>query len=137
QNYPGYSHENLHAMVNDNLNTETANTAGDIVNEIGNWLSDVSAAMRNAVKQEQVEWQGEAADKAHGLFTANAGWAEGTRDAAWLVSNRYKEQAETASNARSQMPEPTHFDMKEEINKGFEKIAGGDFSAAADVFSGI
>src|SRR5699024_8623971 len=60
-----------------------------------------------------------------------------TRDAAWLVSNRYKEQAETASNARSQMPEPTHFDMKEEINKGFEKIAGGDFSAAADVFSGI
>src|SRR5699024_10036440 len=67
----------------------------------------------------------------------NATWGEDTRDAAWLVSNRYKEQAETAAKARSQMPEPTHFDMKDEMTKGFTKIAQGDFSDAADVFSSI
>ena len=137
QAYSGYTHEKLHEMVTEDLDTETADTAGDVVNEIGNWLSDVGAEMRNAVQQEQVEWQGEAANKAHGLFDANADWAEGTRDAAWLVSNRYKEQAETAGNARSRMPEPTHFDMAAELDKGVAKVASGDLSGAADVFSGI
>lgn len=137
QYYDGHKHEDLYNMVHENLDPHDATTAGDLINDIGNWLSDVSYLMRNAVKQEQVEWQGEAANKAHGLFSANADWAEGTRDAAWLVSNRYKEQAETASNARSNMPEPTGFDMKEELNKGVAKIASGDISGGADVFSDI
>src|SRR5699024_5102850 len=71
------------------------------------------------------------------LVESNADWAASTRDAAWLGSNRYKEQAETAGNARSRMPEPTHFDMSEELDKGVAKVASGDLSGAADVFAKI
>lgn len=137
QRYAGHSHEELHGMVNENMDKDTADTAGEIAAEIGNWLADVSTKMRNAIKQQQVEWQGEAADKARGLFTANAEWSDGTSEAAWLVANRYQEQSQTAATARSEMPEPTHFDQQEEMQKVKEQFASGDLGGAVDTLNSI
>jgi len=137
QHYPSSTHEELYNMVNTNLSPESLDDRGRVANKLGNWLADVSAAAADAAGSSEVEWQGPAAEQAHGFFQATASYAEQSGSAAQLSSNRYSQQAAAAANAQKYMPPPSGFDQAAEMNKATQQLQSGDLVGGTNAMNAI
>jgi hypothetical protein len=135
--YPGYTHQQLFDMVNNDLNVEGIDDRGRVANKLGNWLVDVSAAANDAASATEVEWQGPAAAQASGFFKATASYAEQSGGAAKLSSNRYSQQAAAASRAQKYMPPPSGFDQNAEMDKATKHLQSGDLAGGVNAMNAI
>ncbi|MFI9813025.1 hypothetical protein [Saccharothrix variisporea] len=107
--YMGYSHDQLKAMVTDNMAPSTANEQGEAWTKIGNTLVDLQNNLTKATEASKGEWQGKAAEAAQGYFTNMAAWSGNAAQGAQLTGNKLYEQSQAADTAKSSMPEPVNF----------------------------
>lgn len=136
-NYAAYSHEQLHDMVNTNLTVGTIDEYGRIMNKLGNFLASTSDAFTGATSASQADWQGPAAEQAHGFFASTGNYAAQASDAAGLSSNHYSQQAAAAGHAQTAMPPPTGFDQKAAMDKATQQLTSGDLMAGANTINAI
>ncbi|WP_326566546.1 hypothetical protein VSH64_32405 [Amycolatopsis rhabdoformis] len=136
-NYAAYDHSNLYDMVHTNMDVKEIDDRGRVANKIGNWLADISNSANTATAATDVEWQGAAADQAHGFFQKTADYTAQTANAAQLSSNRYSQQAAAADYAQKNMPEPVKFDQQAEMQKATQQLSVADPAAAAQTMNAI
>jgi hypothetical protein len=124
-------------MVNTNMTAGAIDDYGRILNTVGNTLADVSTAFKQATTAAQPVWQGAAAAQAHGFFNAVSDHAAETSTAAQLSSNHYSQQAAAASYAQTNMPPPSGFNQKAEMDKAAKQIASGDLAGGVVAMNAI
>lgn len=117
--YMGYSHPQLKAMVNDNMDPGTANQQGAAYNRIGNILANLQADLQKATKAAGDSWEGKAAAKAQGYFTNVAVWSGNAAQAAQLTGNQFAQQEHAASLAKNSMTEPVKYDTRDALKELF------------------
>ncbi len=114
RNYLADRHEKLKSDVNA-VRPEGIKAYSDTYYNVSQVLRKVSDLLREKVGKSQQEWEGDAADSAHGYFLGLGDWAEGNAENAMLASDMIVKESEAAESARNSMPEPVPFDMKSEI----------------------
>ncbi|MBB5954626.1 hypothetical protein FHS29_001196 [Saccharothrix tamanrassetensis] len=107
--YMGRSHEELKAMVTDNMAPGTADEQGEAWTKIGNTLVDLQNNLTKATEASKGAWQGNAAGAAQGYFTNMAVWSGNAAQGAQLTGNKLYEQSQAAGTAKTNMPEPVKF----------------------------
>jgi hypothetical protein len=110
-NYPGISHEELYAMVNNDIDPGGVDAAGAAWNAVGTTLHGISDRLTGASASTEEAWTGSAAGAARAFTTGIAAWSASTGRGAVLSSNNLATQSEGASAAKSAVPPPVHYDM--------------------------
>ncbi|NIH85389.1 hypothetical protein [Amycolatopsis granulosa] len=128
--YESMPHQQLAEMVKAS-SPEEVDEQGVIVNDLGNAFGEMSTALRQGVAKEQAGWQGNGASSAFGYFTTLAGWADTSRDAAFLSANRYSQTSAALVDARNKMPEPAGRTVEESVATARRQLVGGDWEAAS------
>ncbi|WP_033295359.1 hypothetical protein [Amycolatopsis jejuensis] len=136
-NYASHQHQDLYNMVHTDMDPRDIDAKGRVANKLGNWLADLSNAIDSATKSSGISWQGDAAEQAHGFFQQTAAYTAQTASAAQLSSNRYSQQAAAADYAQKNMPEPTGFDQKAEMDRATSQISAGNPFQGALTMNGI
>ncbi|MEC3978579.1 hypothetical protein [Amycolatopsis sp. H20-H5] len=136
-NYPSKPHQELYNMVHTGLDTGDIDARGRVSNEFANWLAGVSNDFTDAAGASDSLWQGSAAGNANNYFQNTAGHAEQTGSALQLTSNRYSQQSAAAHYAKTNMPEPTHFDQNAEMDKAVKQFAAGDLVSSTNTMNAI
>ncbi|MDQ0377234.1 hypothetical protein [Amycolatopsis thermophila] len=129
--YRTMDHQALSDMVKDGASPEEVDEQGIIVNDLGNAFGEMASALRDGVAKEQAGWQGNGAQSAFGYFTTLATWADSSRDAAYLSSNRYSQTSAALAQARNSMPEPAGRSVDESLATAQQQFTSGDWQAAS------
>ncbi len=119
-NYPGIPHAELARYVREELNPDEVGEISTAYHELNLAFAEFAQELSEAVAQSRHEWQGAAADSAHGYFASLGTWADGNSRNAELASQTMNEQAASAGAARNNMPEEVPFDWKTEVGKWAE-----------------
>jgi hypothetical protein len=109
--YPGYEHEAMKAMVNDNLDPAQVNDSGLAWNNIGNTLIEFQAAFTAAANRSTEDWSGAAGDAARSHVTGLGDSMGSSGQGFQLAANQMYAQSQAAEQARNAMPEPVQFSM--------------------------
>lgn len=136
-NYAAYTHEQLHDMVNTNLDPVAIDDYGRAMNKLGNILAEASNAFTQATSATQADWQGPAAEQAHGFFAATGNYAATASSASQLSSNHYSQQAAAASHAQTAMPPPSGFDQNKAMDAATKQIQSGNVIAGFNAVNAI
>ncbi|NYI87462.1 hypothetical protein HNR02_000785 [Amycolatopsis endophytica] len=129
--YRRVPHEQLATMVQDGASPEEVDEQGIIVNDLGNAFGEMASTLRQGVAKEQAGWQGGGASSALGYFGTLATWADGSRDSAYLSSNRYSQTSAALSDARNKMPEPAGRSVDDTLAAAQKQFTSGDWEGAS------
>lgn len=113
--YYGDDHEKMKTYVTANLDPETVTSISDAYHELHQTFRGFADLLKDAVGKSQSEWEGAAADQAHGYFSSLSEWADGNSQNAQLASEVMFQQAEAAVRAKNSMPEPVPFSWDTEM----------------------
>ncbi|GAA0615281.1 hypothetical protein GCM10010174_36290 [Kutzneria viridogrisea] len=108
-NYASYEHEDLKAMVTENMDPTQVHHFGQVCNEVGVVLTDLHGELAKAVAASANYWQGEAADRARAAIMRLADSALENGHAAKYVSDKFAMQGEAAELAKNAMPEVVQY----------------------------
>ncbi|NIH82390.1 hypothetical protein [Amycolatopsis viridis] len=128
--YESIPHQQLAEMVKA-ASPEEVDEQGVIVNDLGNAFGEMATTLRQGVAKEQAGWQGNGASSAFGYFTTLAGWADTSRDAAFLSANRYSQTSAALVDARNKMPEPAGRTVEESVAAARQQLLSGNWEAAS------
>ncbi|MFC4005063.1 hypothetical protein ACFS2C_27350 [Prauserella oleivorans] len=116
-NYPGHEHEQLKQFVTENLRAEDIQGISDAYAELVSVLEDLSSRLNEGVGKSRQEWEGDAAEQAHGFFQSLGTWSDGNAQNAKLASEVIAQEGNAAATAKNTMPEPVPFDWRTEFKK--------------------
>ncbi|MBK1784360.1 hypothetical protein JHE00_08465 [Prauserella sp. ASG 168] len=116
-NYPGVEHQEMSRYVTENLDAGQITEVSTAYHELHSMFSEFATQLKDAVGKSQHEWEGSAADQAHGYFDSLSTWADGNSSNAQLASEVMYQQSEAATTAKNSMPEEVPFDWKTEMAK--------------------
>jgi hypothetical protein len=85
--------------------------------ELHQAFDEFATDLKDAVATSRHEWEGGAADNAHGYFTSLSTWADGNAQNAQLASEVMYQQSDAGVRARNSMPEPVPFSWENEMKK--------------------
>ncbi len=113
-NYSAHRHEDLKKFV-EPITAENITIYSDTYHDLYNTFQRMSDVLRESVGKSQHDWEGGAADSAHGYFTSLSEWANGNSENARMASDVISSEAEAATRAKNSMPEPIPFSMDQEM----------------------
>ncbi|WP_369787720.1 hypothetical protein, partial [Saccharomonospora xinjiangensis] len=97
------------------IRAEDITVYSDSYHDLHNLFQRLSDGMREAVGKSKAEWEGGAADSAHGYFTTLSDWSDGNSQNARMASDIIAAESEAAVRAKNSMPEPIPFNMDQEM----------------------
>lgn len=115
--YPGEDHSALKQYVSTNLDSNQVGEVSRAYHELHTAFQDFAQQLKDAVSKSQHEWEGDAADQAHGYFSSLSTWADSNSQNAQLASEVMYQQSEAATTAKNSMPEEVPFDWDTEFKK--------------------
>lgn len=116
RDYLGEDHATLKSYL-DSVAIDNITVHSDAYHEGSQLLQEVADDLKTELAKLQHEWEGAAADNAHGFFTQLSTWAEGNSHNAQLASDIVYQESEAAAHAKNSMPEPVPFSWDEELKK--------------------
>lgn len=132
--YRGMPHERLRAMVRDGANAPEVDEQGQVINDLGNLLKELSSAIRQAVSKEQAGWQGDGAEAVFQGLTGLSKWMDILGDAALLMANRFSQTSAAILNAQNNMPEPAGRTVMQSLDLVRQQLANGDLLGAMKTY---
>lgn len=127
QNYPGMTHDQLKALVTQNVNPGQAYGNGDDWKNLGGQLRDAAVTLDAAINGSQSHWEGAAADLARAHLSKVRDWSADTAQYFNATGTAMHDQVDAAAKAKTDMPDPIEFNPA----KMLEQAAGNPFSMIA------
>ncbi|RBM19274.1 hypothetical protein DI005_16455 [Prauserella sp. PE36] len=116
-NYQGHDHGAMSSYVANGLDPQDVVEISDAYHELHTAFSEFATQLKEAVGKSQHEWEGAAADQAHGYFQSLSTWADGNSQNAQLASEVMYQQSEAATTAKNSMPEEVPFNWETEMQR--------------------
>lgn len=135
--YRGMPHERLLAMVQDGASAEEIDEQGNVINDMGNLLKELTGAIQQGVSKEQAGWQGNGAQAAFQGVGDLSKWMDTSGDAAFLTANRYSQASAAIANARNSMPEPAGRTVMQSMDLAHQQLASGDLLGVVDTYKNM
>jgi hypothetical protein len=104
--YLGYSQDELHQMVNTNVDSSDLQAKGQAFTDIGNTFAEMGQRMDQTVSTASGSWQGKAAQGAATFTTSVSSWHGTSAQGGQYAGNQMFEQSQTLDQARASMPPP-------------------------------
>ncbi|WP_199430815.1 hypothetical protein [Qaidamihabitans albus] len=115
--YQGHDHASLTRYVTEDLEPAQVTEASDAYHKLHLAFEEFSKELSSAVSRSRNEWEGDAANSAHGYFSSLTTWADGNSQNAQLASEVMFQQAEAGSTVKNRMPEEIPFNWETEMKK--------------------
>ncbi|OQO91234.1 hypothetical protein B1813_15040 [Saccharomonospora piscinae] len=113
-NYAAIDHQKLKTDI-EPIKAEGITVYSDGYHKLHQLFQELSDRLKQDVTKSQQEWEGGAADSAHGYFSGLSTWADGNSHNARMASDIVNGEAEAATRAKNSMPEPIPFSMDQEM----------------------
>lgn len=104
--YLGYSHAELHAMVNTEVGPSAVDEAGVVWTQLGNSLAAFTDEIVKALLPSETQWTGEAGDKARQAMVDFGNSSGEAGRAAQLAGGLFAQQARALADVKNQVPPP-------------------------------
>ncbi|WP_197319276.1 PE-PGRS family protein [Saccharomonospora sp. NB11] len=121
--YEAYSHEQLHAEVSNGNDPVAAGEISREWSELAQALREAGELLTNLSGRSESAWQGAAAEALRTVVHDAASWSERAAAVSETVGEAVAVQAEVASRAKAEMPEPVSYDAAVLIR---DAVASGD-----------
>ncbi|RZS44918.1 PPE family protein [Herbihabitans rhizosphaerae] len=112
-NYMAVQHPELKQRINQNVDPSSVRESGDNWITTGNALVDFQTDVKSAITQSETGWRGSAGNQARQYFAEIGTWVGKTGTAANLAGTQMQSQADALQTAKTNMPEPIHYDVNE------------------------
>lgn len=109
--YQANSHDELKAMVTDDVNPDAIGAVGELWINAGNQMAEFQGDVAKAITDSQADWRGKGGDAARTFMAGIGNWIGQAGQSAQLAGTQTQRYAAAVATAKNSMPEPVKFDV--------------------------